>query len=93
MTETQQNVDQTEIDKFSEIAAHWWDPQGQFKPLHAINPLRLSFIEEKCAGVFGKPKWQHFQSSHVLVRNSFGAENSRPHLTAAPECVAGKPQW
>ena len=54
MTETQQNVDQTEIDKFSEIAAHWWDPQGQFKPLHAINPLRLSFIEEKCAGVFGK---------------------------------------
>ena len=54
MTEIQQNVDQSEIDKFSEIAAHWWDPQGQFKPLHAINPLRLSFIEEKCAGVFGR---------------------------------------
>ncbi|MDC8831153.1 bifunctional 2-polyprenyl-6-hydroxyphenol methylase/3-demethylubiquinol 3-O-methyltransferase UbiG [Alteromonas gilva] len=48
------NVDHTEIDKFSQIAAHWWDPEGQFKPLHAINPLRLSYIEEHSQGLFDK---------------------------------------
>lgn len=54
MTRTHTNVDQKEIDKFSEIAAHWWDPEGHFKPLHAINPLRLSFIETQSGGLFGK---------------------------------------
>lgn len=49
-----QNVDQTEIDKFSEIAERWWDPEGEFKPLHTINPLRLSYIEAECDGLFGK---------------------------------------
>jgi 2-polyprenyl-6-hydroxyphenyl methylase/3-demethylubiquinone-9 3-methyltransferase len=35
------NVDQQEINKFSELASRWWDPEGEFKPLHLINPLRL----------------------------------------------------
>ena len=39
------NVDQSEIDKFSALAHRWWDPTSEFKPLHAINPLRLSWIE------------------------------------------------
>jgi len=39
------NVDQGEIDKFSALAHHWWDPTSEFKPLHAINPLRLGWIE------------------------------------------------
>ena len=38
------NVDQSEIDKFSALAHRWWDPESEFKPLHAINPLRLSWI-------------------------------------------------
>lgn len=40
------NVDPAEIDKFSAIASRWWDPEGEFKPLHEINPLRLSFIQQ-----------------------------------------------
>ena len=40
------NADQTEIDKFSALAHHWWDPSSEFKPLHAINPLRLGWIQE-----------------------------------------------
>lgn len=48
------NVDQTEINKFSELASRWWDPEGEFKPLHDINPLRLSFINEHCKGLAGK---------------------------------------
>lgn len=41
------NVDSAEIAKFSDLAAHWWDTQGQFKSLHDINPLRLAYIDEK----------------------------------------------
>ena len=39
------NVDQSEIAKFSALAHRWWDPQSEFKPLHAINPLRLNWIK------------------------------------------------
>ena len=39
------NVDQTEIAKFSALAHRWWDPNSEFKPLHAINPLRLGWIK------------------------------------------------
>ena len=38
------NVDQAEIDKFSALAHRWWDPEGEFRPLHEINPLRLEWI-------------------------------------------------
>ncbi len=39
------NVDPNEIAKFSELAHRWWDPNGEFRPLHDINPLRLGWIE------------------------------------------------
>jgi 2-polyprenyl-6-hydroxyphenyl methylase/3-demethylubiquinone-9 3-methyltransferase len=38
------NVDPAEIEKFSNLAHRWWDPQGEFRPLHDINPLRLEWI-------------------------------------------------
>lgn len=40
------NRDQTELDKFSEIASRWWDTESEFKPLHDINPLRLGYIQQ-----------------------------------------------
>lgn len=49
---TDENVDHQEISKFAELAARWWDPEGEFKPLHAINPLRLDFIQQHCNGLF-----------------------------------------
>jgi 2-polyprenyl-6-hydroxyphenyl methylase/3-demethylubiquinone-9 3-methyltransferase len=48
------NVDPQEIDKFSQLASRWWDPEGEFKPLHLINPLRLNFINQNAQGLFGK---------------------------------------
>ena len=48
------NVDQQEINKFSELASRWWDPEGEFKPLHLINPLRLDFINQHSEGLFDK---------------------------------------
>lgn len=41
------NVDQSEIAKFESIADKWWDLNGEFKPLHDINPLRLNYINER----------------------------------------------
>lgn len=48
------NVDPKEIQKFEEMASRWWDLQGEFKPLHQINPLRLNYVLEKANGLFGK---------------------------------------
>ena len=42
-----QNIDQNEVNKFAEIAENWWDPTGDFKPLHVINPLRANYIRSK----------------------------------------------
>ena len=48
------NVDHQEIAKFEAVASRWWDLEGEFKPLHQLNPLRLAWIEEYSAGLFGK---------------------------------------
>ncbi|MBY8081022.1 bifunctional 2-polyprenyl-6-hydroxyphenol methylase/3-demethylubiquinol 3-O-methyltransferase UbiG [Vibrio fluvialis] len=50
----QQNVDPNEIKKFEEMASRWWDLEGEFKPLHQINPLRLNYVLERSDGLFGK---------------------------------------
>lgn len=47
------NADPMELEKFSQLAHRWWDPNSEFKPLHEINPLRLNYIEE-LAGLDGK---------------------------------------
>ncbi len=44
MTIARQNVDAAEVAKFDALAARWWDPDGEFRPLHEINPLRLDWI-------------------------------------------------
>jgi 2-polyprenyl-6-hydroxyphenyl methylase/3-demethylubiquinone-9 3-methyltransferase len=41
------NLDSNEIAKFDAIAARWWDPEGEFRPLHAINPLRLDYVDSR----------------------------------------------
>ena len=48
------NVDPAEIDKFQSIASRWWDRESEFKPLHEINPLRVTYIERQAQGVEGK---------------------------------------
>ena len=51
---TQANVDHAELAKFSALAHRWWDPHGEFRPLHEINPLRLAHIEGLVSGLDGK---------------------------------------
>ena len=46
MTVAQHNIDDVEIAKFDALASRWWDPTGEFQPLHEINPLRLDYIRQ-----------------------------------------------
>ncbi len=45
-------INKKEIEKFSKIAEEWWDPDGQFKPLHNFNPIRISYIKENIIKTF-----------------------------------------
>jgi len=47
MTTARQNVDAAEVAKFDALASRWWDPDGDFRPLHEINPLRLDWIRQQ----------------------------------------------
>lgn len=46
LNNTHINADQTELQKFGELAHKWWDKDSEFKPLHEINPLRLGYIDQ-----------------------------------------------
>lgn len=48
------SVDPAEVERFSAIAAEWWNPTGKFKPLHLFNPVRLGFIRDEAARRFGR---------------------------------------
>lgn len=49
MTDARANFDPSEQRKFDQLAASWWDPQGESRPLHELNPARLRFIGERAA--------------------------------------------
>ena len=48
------SIDPDEVERFSRIAAEWWDPHGKFAPLHKFNPVRLAFIREQAERRFGR---------------------------------------
>jgi len=47
-------IDQNEVERFSRMAAEWWDPTGKFKPLHKFNPVRLEYIRDKVCAHFDR---------------------------------------
>lgn len=47
-------IDSAEVERFSRIAAEWWNPQGKFRPLHKFNPTRLTYIKEEICTAFGR---------------------------------------
>ncbi|WP_421589819.1 bifunctional 2-polyprenyl-6-hydroxyphenol methylase/3-demethylubiquinol 3-O-methyltransferase UbiG [Shinella sp. M27] len=52
-------IDQAEVDRFSAMAAEWWDPTGKFRPLHRFNPVRLTYIRDMVCGQFGRDPRAH----------------------------------
>ena len=60
-------VNAAEVDKFSRIADEWWDENGKFKPLHQLNPVRLSYIREQAIKHFALPdNFKPFKGLKVL---------------------------
>jgi 2-polyprenyl-3-methyl-5-hydroxy-6-metoxy-1,4-benzoquinol methylase len=47
-------VDETEIGNFEAMAAEWWDPNGRLRPLHEMNPVRLSWLKREICRRFGR---------------------------------------
>lgn len=48
------SVDPREVERFSRMAAKWWDPRGPMAPLHKLNPLRVGYIRDRTAEQFGR---------------------------------------
>jgi 2-polyprenyl-6-hydroxyphenyl methylase / 3-demethylubiquinone-9 3-methyltransferase len=49
MNQTAQNVSHDEIARFDKLAARWWDPDGESRPLHDLNPVRLDYVASRVA--------------------------------------------
>lgn len=54
MTTGRGTVDEGEITRFAAVAEEWWDPNGRFKPLHRLNPVRLDLIVKSTCARFGR---------------------------------------
>ncbi len=52
-------IDQAEVDRFSAMAAEWWDPNGKFRPLHKFNPVRLQFIRDRVSENYSRDPLSH----------------------------------
>ena len=53
MSEPRPNVDAAEIGRFDALAGRWWDPNGEFRPLHELNPLRLAYLKSQFGALAG----------------------------------------
>lgn len=55
MAEPQRStIDAAEVERFSALAAEWWNPNGKFRPLHKFNPVRLAYVRDQVAARFGR---------------------------------------
>jgi len=82
------NVDQAEINKFNELASRWWDPAGEFKPLHQLNPTRLSYISDQVQGLFGKQVIDVGCGGGILAESMAKAGATVTGIDMAPESLA-----
>ncbi|HEX6928409.1 MAG TPA: bifunctional 2-polyprenyl-6-hydroxyphenol methylase/3-demethylubiquinol 3-O-methyltransferase UbiG [Gammaproteobacteria bacterium] len=84
------NVDPAEIAKFDALASRWWDPEGEFRPLHEMNPLRLAWIDRRCGGLNGLRAVDIGCGGGILAESMAvsGATVTGADLAAAPLTVA-----
>ena len=73
------SVNKKEIEKFSKIAAEWWNPNGKFKPLHKFNPIRIKYIKENIINNFKlKNKKKPLEKINILDVGCGGGLLSEP---------------
>ena len=73
------SINKKEIEKFSKMAAEWWDPSGKFKPLHKFNPIRIRYIKENIISNFKlKAKQKTLDKINILDIGCGGGLLSEP---------------
>ncbi len=73
------SINKKEIEKFSKIAAEWWNPEGKFKPLHKFNPIRIKYIKENIINNFKlKNKTKPLEGINILDVGCGGGLLSEP---------------
>ena len=73
------SINKKEIEKFSKMAAEWWDPSGKFKPLHKFNPIRIRYIKENIINSFKlKSKKKPLDNINILDIGCGGGLLSEP---------------
>ena len=83
------SVNKKEIEKFSKMAAEWWDPSGKFKPLHKFNPIRIKYIKENIISNFKlKIKKKPLEKINILDIGCGGGLLSEP-MTRLGATVTG----
>ena len=82
-------IDDAEVERFSRLAAEWWNPAGKFKPLHKFNPVRLGYIREKLCERFGRdPKaLRPFEGLRILDIGCGGGLIAEPLARLGAEVV------
>jgi 2-polyprenyl-6-hydroxyphenyl methylase/3-demethylubiquinone-9 3-methyltransferase len=83
------SVDAAEVEKFERMAAEWWDPEGKFKPLHMLNPVRLDYIVTRIAAHFGRDRHaaRPFEGLRLLDIGCGGGLLSEPMARRGAEVV------
>ncbi|MDX1442998.1 MAG: bifunctional 2-polyprenyl-6-hydroxyphenol methylase/3-demethylubiquinol 3-O-methyltransferase UbiG [Gammaproteobacteria bacterium] len=84
------NVDPAEIAKFDSLASRWWDPEGEFRPLHDMNPVRLDWIRERVGDLDGRRMLDVGCGGGILTEGLAreGAEVTGIDMAEAPLSVA-----
>jgi 2-polyprenyl-6-hydroxyphenyl methylase/3-demethylubiquinone-9 3-methyltransferase len=64
----QSTIDEAEVERFSALAAEWWDPRGKMAPLHKFNPLRIGYIRDQAAARFqrDRKRLDSMKGLHIL---------------------------
>ena len=85
----QTSIDPGEVAKFEAMASEWWDPEGKFKPLHMMNPVRLEFIAREIAAHFDRDRAsdQPFAGLRVLDIGCGGGLLSEPMARLGAQVV------
>jgi len=73
-------IDQAEVDRFSALAAEWWNPRGKMAPLHKFNPVRIGYVRDQAALRFGRDRKRldSMQGLHILDIGCGGGLLSEP---------------
>jgi 2-polyprenyl-6-hydroxyphenyl methylase/3-demethylubiquinone-9 3-methyltransferase len=83
---TASNVDAAEVNKFDSMAARWWDTDGEFRPLHDLNPVRLRFIQQH-ADIVGKQVLDVGCGGGILSESMAHAGAKVVGIDAAPKAL------